>query len=400
LNGEIAIGGTRKGRMRSFLVALQITACTVVLIGVGLCLKSLHNLQQVKPGYSARNIALYTFDDLQANGYSEQQGRALFGRLRESVGQVPGIESISLADTMPLSGGTGTDQVHIAGDPDENEHAVTIDVGVVDSNYFSTLGIPILTGRTFAASDTAKSPEVIVVSQMMAAKYWPNQNPVGKTVQIEHGNRQATVVGVVGDIQYSDVDEAPQPFMYYNLTQNYRSGIYLLVRTQGKPSPWLGTILDKVRKSAPELGIRSFTIEQWNEFALYVPHLAVICIGAFGLLAFVLVAVGLYGAVFYSVSERTREMGIRVALGASPWDLWKLVLRQTSAVTMIGIVLGIAGGIGASVLARSLLYEIQPIEWSVFLGAACAMFAMTVVIAYSGARPWMSVDPMQSVRHV
>ena len=208
------------------------------------------------------------------------------------------------------------------------------------------------------------------------------------------------MVGVVGDIQYSDVDEAPQPFMYYNLTQNYRSGIYLLVRTQGKPSPWLGTILDKVRKSAPELGIRSFTIEQWNEFALYVPHLAVICIGAFGLLAFVLVAVGLYGAVFYSVSERTREMGIRVALGASPWDLWKLVLRQTSAVTMIGIVLGIAGGIGASVLARSLLYEIQPIEWSVFLGAACAMFAMTVVIAYSGARPWMSVDPMQSVRHV
>ena len=400
LNGEIAIGGTRKGRMRSFLVALQITACTVVLIGVGLCLKSLHNLQQVKPGYSARNIALFTFDDLQANGYSEQQGRALFGRLRESVGQVPGIESISLADTMPLSGGTGTDQVHIAGVPDENEHAVTIDLGVVDSNYFSTLGIPILAGRTFAASDTAKSPEVIVVSQMMAAKYWPNQNPVGKTVQIEHGNRQATVVGVVGDIQYSDIDEAPQPFMYYNLTQNYRSGIYLLVRTQGKPSPWLGTILDKVRKSAPELGVSSFTIEQWREFALYVPHLAVICIGAFGLLAFVLVAVGLYGAVFYSVSERTREMGIRVALGASPWDLWKLVLRQTSAVTMIGIVLGIAGGIAASVLARSLLYEIQPIEWSVFLGAACAMFAMTVVIAYSGARPWMRVDPMQSVRHV
>jgi len=400
LNGEIAIGGTRKGRIRRFLVALQITACTVVLIGVGLCLKSLHNLQQVKPGYSARNIALFTFDDLQANGYSEQQGRALFGRLRESVGQVPGIESISLADTMPLSGGTGTDQVHIAGVPDENEHAVTIDLGVVDSNYFSTLGIPILAGRTFAASDTAKSPEVIVVSQMMAAKYWPNQNPVGKTVQIEHGNRQATVVGVVGDIQYSDIDEAPQPFMYYNLTQNYRSGIYLLVRTQGKPSPWLGTILDKVRKSAPELGVSSFTIEQWHEFALYVPHLAVICIGAFGLLAFVLVAVGLYGAVFYSVSERTREMGIRVALGASPWDLWKLVLRQTSAVTMIGIVLGIAGGIAASVLARSLLYEIQPIEWSVFLGAGCAMFAMTVVIAYSGARPWMSVDPMQSVRHV
>jgi len=400
LNGEIAIGGTRKGRMRSFLVVLQITACTVVLIGVGLCLKSLHNLQQVKPGYSARNIALYAIDDLQANGYSEQQGRALFGRLRESVGQVPGIESISLADTMPLSGGTSTNQVHITGVPDENEHGVTIDVGVVDNSYFSTLGIPILAGRTFAASDTAKSPQVIVVSQMMAAKYWPNQNPVGKTVHVENGNRQATVVGVVGDIQYADIDEAPQPFMYYSLTQNYRSGIYLLVRTQGHPSQGMGTILDKVRKSAPELGVMSFTIEQWHEFALYVPHLAVICISAFGLLAFVLVAVGLYGAVFYSVSERTREMGIRVALGASPRDLWKLVLRQTGAMTIIGIFLGIAAGIGASVLARSLLYQIQPIEWSVFLGAALAMLAMSILIAYSGARPWMRVDPMQSVRHV
>ena len=400
LNGEIAIGGTRRGRMRSFLVVLQVTACTVVLIGVGLCLKSLHNLQQVTVGYSARNVALYGFDDLQANGYSEQQGRALFERLREDVGQVPGIESLSLGDTIPFSGGVNTNEVHITGIPDDNQHAITIGFGVVDSRYFSTLGIPILAGRMFAASDTAKSPEVIVVNQTMAAKYWPNQNPVGKTVHIEAGNRQATVVGVVGDIKYSDIDEAQQPFMYYCLSQNYQSGIYLVVRTKGDPSRWMGTILENVRKSAPELGVVSFTIEQWHQFALYVPRLAVICTSAFGLLAFVLAAVGLYGAVFYSVSERTREMGIRVALGASPRDLWKLVLRQTSAVTIIGVFLGIAGGIGASVLARSLLYQIQPIEWFVFLGAAFAMFAMTVVIAYSGARPWMRVDPMQSVRHV
>jgi predicted permease len=400
LNGESVIGGTRKGRMRSFLVVLQVTACTVVLIGVGLCLKSLHNLQQVKVGYSARNVVLYALDDLQANGYSEQQGRALFERLRQDVSQVSGVESISLGNTIPFSGGVNNDQVQISGVPDDNERGVSIGSGVVDDRYFSTLGIPILAGRAFAASDTAKSPEVIVVNQTMAAKYWPNQNPVGKTVRIETGNRQATVVGVVGDIKYSDIDEAPQPFLYYSLTQNYQSGMYLVVRTKGDPSQWMGTILEKVRKSVPELGVTSFTIEQWRQFALYVPRLAVICTSAFGLLAFVLAAVGLYGAVFYSVSERTREMGIRVALGASPRDLWKLVLRQTSVMTILGIFFGIAGGIGASLLARSLLYQIQPIEWSVFLGAAFAMFAMTVVIAYSGARPWMRVDPMQSVRHV
>jgi predicted permease len=399
LNGEVAIGGSRKGRVRNLLVVLQVTACTVVLIGVGLCLKSLHNLQQVNLGYSARNVALYAIDDLQVNGYSEQQGRALFERIREGVSQMPGIESISLGNTIPFSGGVNTDQVHITGVPDDNEHGVTIGSGVVDTQYFPTLGIPILVGRTFVASDTAKSPEVIVVNQTMAAKYWPDKNPVGKTLRIENGHRQATVVGVVGDIKYSDIDEAAEPFMYSSLAQNYQSGMYLLVRTQDDPSQWMGTILENVRKSAPELGVTSFTISQWHQFALYVPRLAVICTSAFGLLAFVLAAVGLYGAVFYSVSERTREMGIRVALGASPRDLWKLVLHQTILVTILGIFLGIAGGIGASVLARSLLYQIQPIEWSVFLGAALTMFAMTVVIAYSGARPWMRVDPMQCVRH-
>ena len=179
----------------------------------------------------------------------------------------------------------------------------------MDSSYFSTLGIPILAGRAFAASDMAKSLEIVIVNQTMAAKYWPKQDPVGKTVRIENGNRQATVVGVVADTKYSDIDEAPQPFMYYSLTQNYRSQIVLLVRTQGDPSQVMRTILDAVRKAAPELGVMSFTMERWHEFALYVPHLAVICISAFGLLAFVLAAVGLYGAVFYSVSERTREMG-------------------------------------------------------------------------------------------
>jgi hypothetical protein len=238
LNGETAIGGTRKGRLRNFLVVLQVTACTVVLIGVGLCLKSLHNLQQVKSGYSASNIALYAIDDLQASGYSELQGRALFERLREGAGQVPGVESISFGDTIPFSGGIATDQVHITGIPDENEHGVAIGVGAVDSNYFSTMGIPLLAGRTFAATDLAKSPQVVIVNQTMAAKYWPNQNPVGKTLRDENGNRQATVVGVVGDIKYGDIDEAAQPFMYYSLTQNYRSGLYLLARGSGNPSEW------------------------------------------------------------------------------------------------------------------------------------------------------------------
>jgi ABC-type antimicrobial peptide transport system permease subunit len=140
-------------------------------------------------------------------------------------------------------------------------------------------------------------------------------------------------------------------------------------------------------------------MDDWMDFTLYVPRITLVCTGAFGGLAFLLAAVGLYGAVFYSVSERKKELGIRVALGAAPHDLWRMILRQTSVVTAAGVCLGIVGGIIASVLVRSQLYGIHPMEWSVFFAVALAMGAMTLFTAYSAARPWMRADPMESVRH-
>jgi ABC-type antimicrobial peptide transport system permease subunit len=290
--------------------------------------------------------------------------------------------------------------VHFEGTATNGGRGVSIAYGVVDGNYFSTLGISLLAGRLFTSSDTEKSPAVILISRTMAEKYWPNQNPVGRTVEIENGKRHATVIGVVGDTKYSDVDEAPQPYMYLAFTQRYQSGFTILVRTSGNPTQWFSAISETLHKLNPELGYTNITMDEWLEFALYVPRLTLICVSAFGVLAFVLAAVGLYGAVFYSVSERTREMGIRVALGAEQWDLWKLVLRQTSTITAIGIFLGIAGGVGAGMLARSMLYKIQLVEWFVFFGVAITMIAMTLITAYSAARPWMRVDPMKAVRHV
>jgi ABC-type antimicrobial peptide transport system permease subunit len=217
---------------------------------------------------------------------------------------------------------------------------------------------------------------------------------------VQDGKRNVTVIGVVGDTKLSDVDEEPTPLFYYALSQHYQSNISLLVRTQGKPAQLTSTLADVFEKLDPLLGYRSITMEENTNFAFYIPRLVLICISGFGALAFLLAAAGLYGAVFYSVSERTREMGIRVALGAQQWDLWKLIFRQTSTITAIGIILGIAGGVGASILARSLLYQIQSVEWLVLFGVALVMLAMTIVTAYSAARPWMRVDPMQSVRHV
>lgn len=400
LSGEIAVGGTRKGRIRNTLVVIQVAVCTVVLIGVGLCFRSLSNLQHVNLGFSARNLAILTLD-LQANGYSEEQGRSMYARMRVAAAGVYGVESLALSSDLPLSGNGGhEEQVRVEGSRETSKQAASISSMAVDQYYFSTLGIPVLAGRVFTSSDTAKAPAVIVINHLMAEKYWPGQNPIGKTVRIEADNQTVTVVGVVGDGKYIDIDEAARPFMYFNLDQRYLAVVYLMARAHGDPHQWLAPLSEAVQKADSQLFFQtSLTMDDWINFSLYVPRITLVCISVFGGLAFILAAVGLYGAVFYSVSERKKEFGIRVALGAAPRDLWKMILRQTSMVTVAGVCLGILCGIVVSALVRSQLYGIHPVEWSVFLAVALTMGAMTLVTAYSAARPWMRADPMESVRH-
>jgi len=399
LSGEIAIGGTRKGRIRNTLVAIQVAVCTLVFIGVGLCFRSLDNLRHVNLGFSTRNIAILTAD-LQSSGSSVDQGRKLYAKMRETASRMYGVESVSLAGDIPVSqSGGSVEQIHVADSLAPGEAGQSIAFAMVDENYFSALGIPLLAGRAFTLADAPKAPEVIIVNHLMAEKYWPGQDPIGKAVQIENGHRVATVVGVVADGKYVDIDEPARPFMYFDLNQHYQSAVYLLARTNGAPRQWLTPLSEALQKTVPGLFFTTLTIDDWLDFALFIPRITLACIVGFGGLAFMVATVGLYGAVFYSVSERKKEFGIRAALGARPRDLWSMTLRQTSAVTGAGVCLGMLGGVIASVLVRSLLYGIHPVEWIVFAAVALTMGLMTIVTAYSAARPWLHSDPMESVRH-
>jgi macrolide transport system ATP-binding/permease protein len=398
LSGEIAVGGTRKGRIRNGLVVIQVAVCTLVLIGVGLCAQSLRNLRNVNPGFSARNVAILT-TDLQYLGYSEAQGRNLHARIREAASQIYGVESFSLTTDVPLNGsGGGAEQVHVTGVQIPEQEA-GVSYMTVDGNFFATLVIPLLAGRAFNSADTAKSPEVMIINHFMSEKYWPGRDPVGKTARLGDGSRVVTVVGVVADGKYTDLDEPARPFMYLDSEQHYQSEFCLLLRTKGDPRQWFVPATDALHKVDPQLSLQTLTMSDWMDLALYIPWITLVCISAFGGLAFVLAAVGLYGAVFYSVSERKKELGIRVALGAAPRDLWRMILRQTIVVTATGVCLGIVGGIIASALVRSQLYGIRPVEWIVFLAVGLTMGATTVLTAFSAARPWMRADPMESVRH-
>ncbi|MGH9741604.1 MAG: ABC transporter permease [Candidatus Acidiferrum sp.] len=402
LTGELAVGGTRKGRIRKTLVVIQVAVCTVVLIGVGLCFRSLSNLEQIHLGFSPNNLAILTVD-LHQSGYSEEQGRNMYSRMRDAVSQIYGLKSMSLAGDLPLSGDEGnTEQVGTEGSqvsPALGQQDAGIAYMAVDENYFSTLRIPVLAGRGFTAADGPKVPPVIVINHLMAEQYWPGQNPIGRTARIGKDKQVVTVVGVVGDGKYIDIDEPARPFMYFDLNQRYQPVVSLLARTPGNPHQWLAPMSAALQKIDPKLSFQTLTMDDWMDFSLYVPRITLVCISAFGGLAFILASVGLYGAVFYSVSERKKELGIRVALGAESRDLWRMILRQTGTLTGLGVGLGILAGIVAGALVRSLLYGIHPVEWFVFLAVALIMGGMTALTAYSAARPWLHADPMESVRH-
>lgn len=399
LSGEIAVGGTRKGRIRNSLVAIQVAVCTLVLIGVGLCFRSFHNLREVNLGFSARNVAILT-TNVQAVAPSEDAGRKLFARMRDAAAQVYGVESVTLTGDLPINQSEGSvEKVHFVDSPVPAESGESIPFMDADDNYFSTLGVPLLMGRVFSAADAPRGQGVVVVNHFLAQKYWPGQNPLGKTIRIENGNRIFTVVGVAGDGKYVEIDEPAKPFIYFDLHQRYQSVVYVLARTQGAPRQWLNPLAETIQKLEPLLTIQKLTLDDWLNFDLLVPQITLFCIALFGGLAFALAAIGLYGAVFYSVSERKKELGIRVALGAGPRDLWSMILQQTSLVTAAGVGLGIVAGVIAGALVRSLLFGIHPFEWFIFLIVALTMALMTLLTAYSAARPWIHADPLESVRH-
>ena len=399
LSGEIVVGGRRKGVLRNMFVVIQVAVCTLVMVGVGLCLRSLNNLRKVNPGFTARNLATVMID-LQESGYSETQGRKFYEDLRQAASQLYGIESFCLAPALPL-GDNAWDQDNVRFETASNgsEQHAKIAYTIVDANYFETLGIPLLAGRNFKSSDSEKSSEVVVVNHKMAETYWPFENPVGKRIRIENGSRVVTVVGVVGDGKYSVLDEPTRPYMYYNLDQHYQSGIALIIRTQGDPRQWLGPLSQLVRKLGAHSVLPPVALEEWMKFTLYVPILTLGVVSGLGVLALLLASVGLYGTIFYSVSERKKEVGIRVALGARPSHLLSLFLWQTAIVSGLGVLIGVLLGIAATMVFDSQFYGIRPVELRVLMPVALGMVLISIAIAYAAARPWINASPMDAVRH-
>jgi predicted permease len=391
LSGEITVGGRHKNVRRNVLVIVQVAMCTLVLVGMGLCQRSLYNLRHVDPGFSARNLislSAYPLND----GSTPERNKEAFGELRRQASELPGVESAALTSNLPLLGG---DQETLLL-PDGKSASVSR--AFVDADYFTTLGIPILAGRGFNSGDREKSPEVVVVNRQMAETYWPGQDPLNKTITVGAPPRKATVVGVVPTGKYEDLDEDPRSFFYYAMGQHNLRSVDLVARTKSNPNLWREP-LQKLVHGANLFTLDPMTFENWMNLSLFGERFSAGIFAGLSTLGLVLAAIGLFGAVSYSVSERKKELGIRVALGAGRMHLLKMILRQTLVVGGAGVLLGILLGVAATILLRSEFYHVVSLEWTVLAPVGAGMLGVSLLVAYFSARPWIKVDPMEAVRH-
>lgn len=393
LSGEIAIGGTRKAFRRNALVVVQIAVCTLVLVGMGLCQRSVYNLRHADLGFSARNLIAETLF-MHEEGFSEAKGRELYGKVTRTVAALPGVESVSLSGGLPLLYGGSPVNVQASDDA----KPASIPSIFVDSNYFSTFSIPVIAGRVFSPADTSPTEDVIVINRKMAETLWPNQDAIGRALFTGEPARRGVVIGVVADAKYGDIDESPEPRLYYALSQHYQQQVDVVARTKGDPQRWIEPLAQALKENGFQAPLRPITFKNWEDISLFPNRVVARGVAAFSALGLLLAIVGLFGAISYSVSERKRELGIRVALGAQYRQLLAMILRQTLVIAAVGTLIGIVLGIAATVLARSQFYGIAAVEWSVLVPVSVGMLAVSLAVAYFSAVPWIKVDPASTLR--
>lgn len=396
LSGEIVVGGTKKNLRRNVLVVVQVAVCTLVLLGMGLCERSLYNLRHTDPGFDSRNLVAMSVYEAAQKNFSKEQRKELFERLRQAVSGLPGVQSVSLAADLPVSTGYAEISVRIS----ELTGKLAAKQTVVDSEYFRTFAIHLISGRLFDSRDRENTEPVAVINKALADKLWPRENPLGKTF-VGGGDHGAmlTVVGIVPTGRYDGLDEPDQPVVYLPLSQSDRSAINVVALTAGDPKLWIEPLRNTIRALGAGRGFYPMTLNEWMNFGLFEQRAMAVCMAVLGISGLLLAMLGLCAAISYSVSERKKELGIRVALGAGRGQLVRMVLRQTSHVVGAGIAAGALCSVPATLMARTYFYGIGPIEWSVLIPVSAGMLALSLLIAYFSARPWLNADAMEAVRH-
>ena len=406
LKGVSSSRARGRSRLRGGLVVAQVTLSLMLLVAAGLTVRALRGLQAASPGFEVEHGLVASFD-LGLQGYDEPRGRDFQRRLLERVRAVPGVRAASLTDLFPLSLNYSSNDVHIEGRPGaRGANAPVAMVASIEHAYFDAMGIPLVAGRPFEERDDERSPRVVVVNETFARRFYPGADPareaVGKRMSFRGDEGPWNeIVGVVGDGKYWTIGEAPQPFVYSPLAQSYSSTVTMVVRARGGDARALVPSLNaEVRALDAELPLFDVkTMEEHLGVSLFPARVAAALLGGFGLLALVLAATGVYGVVSYAAAQQTREIGIRVALGARRRDVLRLVAGRGMLLVAAGVLLGLGGALALTRLMSSLLYGVSATDPLTFVLVAALLLGVALVACLVPARRATKVDPMVALRY-
>jgi putative ABC transport system permease protein len=390
-------------RLRSALVVSEIALAVVLLVGAGLMLKSLFNLLQVNVGFRTENLLTMTIV-APAQKYEENSRQINFNdQLTERVRAIPGVVSAGTVNILPLNAGNTTRFV-VEGDPiPPPGQEIEANIRTVNDTYFQTLGIPLLAGRMFDQRDTADKPGVVIIGKSVADKVFAGRDPIGRQINYSSYPGQGDlIVGVVGDVKITGLDEAIKPVLYYPFRQSSSTFGMLVVRTNADPNAMVSSVRTEIRNLEPDVAI--FNVRSMERMlsetpASFMRRFPALLISIFAGVAVLLASIGIYGVVSYSVSQQTHYIGVRMALGATPSAIVKMVLKQGLLLAVLGVGLGVIAALGLMRLLDTLLFNVTTYDAGTFLIVVSALFVVALMACYLPARRATKVDPLVALRY-
>src|SRR5881394_4000661 len=396
--GSGMIGGSGRSRLRSVLVFVQVALSFVLIAGTGLVLRSLVRMQNADPGFSTRSVVVSSVDLFSA-GYKPDRAKIFYEQLLERIRALPGVQSAALARVRPFSYSVySSAPLEIEGyQPPRNEQ-VTAEYNQVGEGYFATIGIPIVAGREFTRNDDENAPPVAIVNGTMAAKYWPGKDVIGQRLKVK--DKWMEVVGLAKDSKYQTKLEQPTPFFYVPVRQNFVVQNGFIIRTEQSATAIMNAFAREIHALDPNLApLDTITIQEQVDRMSYTQRLAVTLVAVFGGMALFLAAIGLYGVMSYSVSQSTRELGVRMALGARADDVLRLVISRGIRLTAAGIVIGAVAALTLTRLMGNLLYKVSPRDPLAFASAFVIMSVVALAACFLPAWRATRIDPAQALRN-
>jgi predicted permease len=391
------VGSRGTAWVRSGLVLVQVSLSFVLLVGAGLLLQTLQKIRTASPGFSTHGV-LFTAVDLVSAGYDAKRARNLQDELMDRVQALPGVESAAFARVTPLGYGSySSSPIAVDGYQPPPEEQPAAQYNEVGPGYFGTMGIPLVSGREFTRADDEQAAPVAIVNETMAAKYWRGRSPLGERVQVK--GRWMLVVGVAKDSKYQSVRETPKPFFYVPRRQNFSVGAGLYIRTRLTAETMAAALARDVRALDANLApYEMITLQEQVDRSTSPQQVAVTLVGILGALALLLAVIGLYGVMAYAVSQSTREMGLRMALGANASNLLWLVMSRGLGLTAGGVLLGAAVSLALTTLLGNLLYQVSPRDPLAFGSAFVVMTIASLAACFLPAWRATRIDPVRALR--